>query len=290
MKKSILFSATVLFFLASPASVLALDIKIQPSGAIHLYSNTVLGETTSPTAGNSAEPNKIIPAYQQQELRMKANPGLLQVQQQNRNSNSQVQPTVIDQAPRVNLEYPASDTPQQDRLQLQEQAEVRVQPNQSYLKTLEAERQERKNEALEVRSRYDEQNRPQLELRSEGVAAQLRGAEFSYDQATNEVKVITPSGQEHILYHLPDQALSRLKTGIASELADQLDSTELEVQTTADGRVLYKAKLQETKRLFGLLPRTITKEATLDDSSGQVTTEELLPTDALGKLLYTLSM
>lgn len=287
MNKIILTGTTLALLVTSVTPALAFDIKVQTDGSIHLYSNTVLGESTS-SPRNATRPNQVIPAYRDQEIRVKTIEGHLMVESQDRNALPLEKPEIQEETSRVNLEYPTDFTATQERVRTEEQQQQFPRPNGEYLRQLDISRQERAEEQLEIRSRYDEQNRPELELRSRTAAARLRGAEFSYDQATNQVKVVTPSGEERTLNHLPDQALERFKAALA-ERANFVDEDGLEVTTTQDGKVLYKTKLSETKRLFGVLPRQVESEVTLEDGTGKVTTQEMVPQDLLGRLLYSLS-
>lgn len=290
MNKIVLAGTSLTLLLVTAQPTYALDIQVQPGGTIHFFSNTVLGDSTIGAAVDAGQPNRIIPSQNQQEVRVKTNEGHLRIEtmDRNANSNSNSKPTYSDEAPRVNITYPTQKTPTQQRIMRDEVQSDPSQMNRVYIEQLEEKRLERKDEALEIRSRYDAQNNPELELRTQAASARLKGAEFSFDQATNQVKIVTPSGEEHVLNHLPDQAWDRIRT--AQQTTDlALEEENLEVSAAADGKVLYKTKAFTTKRFLGLFPQTIEKEVVLEDGSGQVTTEEKVPDSFLGRIMYSLS-
>lgn len=290
MNKGSILAINVVLFTLLTQQAFALDIKVQSDGTITIYSNTVLGESTDKTAGSSAQPSKVIPPFNQQEVRVKTNEGHLRVETLKRDAKvtNPPKPEMSAETSKVLLEYPVQPTAAQEKLRKQEKESATPKPNEEYLQKLESQREERKQEALEIRSRYDDQNRPELELRSKAAAARLKGAEFSYDQATNQIKVVTLSGEEHTLHHLPDQALERIKTAIQTNDLEFIQEN-LEVSTTADGKVIYKLKASGTKKLFGFFPRKIEKQVILEDNTGKVRTEEMIPESIMGRILHSLS-
>jgi hypothetical protein len=159
----------------------------------------------------------------------------------------------------------------------------------NYQEEIRKQRQERKDELIEIRNKLKD-NKQTLELESRKVKAALKnGAEFSLDPTTNEVTVVTPSGETHLLNHLPDQALERMKaTGLFSDTSSS-DKQEVEVETTANGDLVYKKRDKIKKKLFGLFPREIESEIILNDSTGEVIEEPLPPTTFFGQFFNSLS-
>lgn len=166
-----------------------------------------------------------------------------------------------------------NDTENTQRELLTEDERIRSEVKERILQ----ERRERLDEKIEIESQTDKDGNRELEFRSRAVKAKLSGAEFSVDPETNEVTVTTPNGNEHTLTHLPDQAIERLKAAgvIDPETETDGEREELEVKTKEDGRVVYAAKVNKMKRLFGLIPRQVETQVELDDDSGEIEESEV---------------
>lgn len=159
-----------------------------------------------------------------------------------------------------------------------------------YLEQLKEQRRARFEEVVEVRSRVDGDGDTELELVSRSVRARLHRAEFIIlDSETGEVLLTTPSGNEHILQHLPDQALKRMRDYRALGNDSSISVNEVELETTEDGLVLYKTKATKIGKLLGLFNREIETEVVLDDATGEVIENELRAVTLLGRILNSLS-
>ena len=166
----------------------------------------------------------------------------------------------------------------------EEQAEY-----QRYWEQLREERQQREEEVLELKNKLKDREQT-LELRSRNVKAALeQGAEFGLDPTTNEVTVVTPSGQEHTLNHLPDQAIERMKAVGFFTSEDNLAEEEVEVETNEQGELVYTKKDQIRKRLFGLFPRQVDSEIVLNDTTGEVVEYEAAPSSIFEQFLNAVS-
>lgn len=139
-----------------------------------------------------------------------------------------------------------------------------------YFQKLREQRAERIEEMKELKSQAKENKKKILELKSNNIKARLKsGAEFKLDPVTNEVIVVTPSGKEHILNHLPDQAKERMiEAGLFSGDSDGED--EIDLITNEDGDIFYSKKDKIKRKLFGIFPRDIDSEIILDDATGEV--------------------
>ncbi len=148
------------------------------------------------------------------------------------------------------------------------------QKREEYINKLKEERAERKDELMEIKSRQ-EKGEAHLEFKSRDVTAKSKqGADFSFDPETNEVSVLTPSGEEHVLNHLPDQAITKMRAAGVLKESDFEEETEVEIETTEDGVVQYKTQGVDQKKILGLFPIDIEKEVLLDDATGEVTETE----------------
>ena len=135
-----------------------------------------------------------------------------------------------------------------------------------YQEKIMVQRQERIKEMAELRER-DMGDEKALELKSREVKAKVNGAEFVLDPENNEVKLTTPSGQVHILTHLPDQAINRMEeAGVIREFTDD-DTLEAVADDTG---IKYVAKVKEPKKLLSFFPRMVERQITLDDATGEV--------------------
>lgn len=149
-------------------------------------------------------------------------------------------------------------------------------------KILEA-RKERQAEQIKLKS--VEGSEGGFELESNAAKAKLKGADFNYDQESGLVSIITPSGQEHTLTHLPDEAIARM-----SAQGFFVDSNqEVEIETTEDSNVQYTLPSKKNKKLFGIFNRQVDSKVVLDDLTGEVTEKEVTPDNFWTNLLNRFS-
>lgn len=153
------------------------------------------------------------------------------------------------------------------------------------IEKLQEERKTKTEERVEIRSNYDQGQGERFEIQSRDIKAKLEGANFAYDQDSEDVILTTPSGQEHILQHLPDEAIERMTENGFFINKDQ----EIEITTTDDGQVKYIAPSQRNKRFLGLFNRQVNTEVALDDLTGEVVETEIPTTSPLDRLLNYLS-
>ncbi len=290
MKKTGVVVLFTFFFLAHAHAVLALDIIAEPSGRVSFYSSSVLGENINESGSQSEpekKPSRVLPAYGQQQVRVAPVDGQLKIETSNRATAASMENT--EKAPRVRLEKPTKATQLQERM-LQQQKQEEASPsvvNKVYLEQLKTTNQERSTETVELRNRLDDKNRQGLELKAHDKAARLVGAEFSYDQSTNQVTVVAPNGKERTLNHLPDQALTRIQEFTANSA--QVSEGNLEVLTQADGSLVYKTKATTMRKILGIFPNKVESEVTLEDSTGKVTSQEQVPSGFFNRLFYSMS-
>jgi hypothetical protein len=273
MKKSLISIGSLVFLFTlfvSPA--LALEIEVDQYGNINVFEGYVLGEATGgrssiqPVSGSGSSarktPTRVIPSREDKDLvvTMEENGTHVELKRDLDDKNGEGDSF---RSENLELRFPAKtkDLSEEQKEKLSEYQE----------KVREA-RQERIKELSQLRERKQEDGEG-LELKSRNVKAKLNGAEFLLDPKTNEVTLTTPSGNEHILTHLPDQALSRMKeAGVISDESFDEDSQELEAVATEDG-IEYTATVSENRKFLSFFPRIVEKKVTLDDTTGEVSEE-----------------
>jgi transposase InsO family protein len=123
-------------------------------------------------------------------------------------------------------------------------------------------------------------------LQSRNVAARIKGATFTIDEATNIVTLTTPSGQTHELTHLPDQVVSHLHA--KKNLGDTEEISELEITSIETG-VIYSATIPKKKKFLGLLSREVPFEVQVDDATGEISEKPLPTQNFMTRILNALS-
>lgn len=152
-----------------------------------------------------------------------------------------------------------------------------------YYQKIATERKQRQLEKVEIKS--NEGSESAFVLKSNNVEAALRGANFNYDQETGLVSVITPSGQEHTLTHLPDEAIAQM-----TAKGFFIDSNQVvAIESTDQETVAYKVPSKKTKKLFGVFDRQVDAEVVLDDLTGEVIEQEVEPTSFWSRFLNRFS-
>lgn len=275
MKKTVITLGTLVFLLAvfvSPA--LALEIEVDQAGNIKMYEGYVLGKTTdkpsiqpisAPNSGNTTQravPTKYVPAQQNKDVVVTMEEDGTQVQLRDGSGDGSMnQGSETMMSDNLEMRFPA---------RTKELTEEQKEKMNEYQERIQEARQERIKEMVELRER-NMGDESALEIQTRNVKAHLDGAEFVLDSENNEVKLTTPSGQEHILTHLPDQALSRMKeAGVITDESFDPENDELEAVATDDG-IKYVADVVEEKKLFSFFPRMVERQVVLDDATGEVT-------------------
>lgn len=305
MKKSLKISLLlIVILLISAPQIFALEIKITKDGNVYFYEDTVLGD-------DDAEENEIEDEdedenetedqvddedeneHQVEEIRStNLNRGSVRIEtikdeirvdlinkvQNSKSKKSGFNQMESSKVNRLRLEIPSG---QGDEENLEESKDSSREEYKEYLKKLKEARKERSKEKVELRNRQQESGEQEIELESRGVSARLKNAEFSYDSDLDQIILTTPSGNVHVLNHLPDQA--KLRMELVSNKS--LDNSEIEIETSEDGAIKYKVKGFKIAKLFGLFSRNIETEILLDDDSGEVTETELNSESILGRLL-----
>ena len=151
-------------------------------------------------------------------------------------------------------------------------------------------RRARIEEKIEIRTEQNENGEQEFEFESRAIKAKANGVDFIVDPETNNVTVVTPSGEQHVLTHLPDQAVIQFQaSGLLDTTALSQGTEQLEIETKEDGRVVYKTKIQKPKKIFGLIKREVETEVELDDQTGLVSEEEITSDSFFGRLLDSMA-
>lgn len=219
----------------------------------------------------------------------------------NRNDFSEAETMTTDQ---IRMQFSAHMTEKQiqkaqeqrelKKEQLQEKVESgkeRLQEKvDDYMQQLRENRRERFDEMVELRSELKDKQQV-LELKSRNVKAALKQrTKFSLDPDTNEVTVVTSSGQRQVLNHLPDQAIERMQqAGVLDSSVPADQEAEVEVETNDEDQLVYKRKDKIWRRLFGLFPRAIKSEVVLNDTTGEVIEQEAPANTLIGQFLNAIS-
>lgn len=281
MKKLALFTSilTLSMMIVVP-QVSALEIKIDSNGVMSFYEDGVLGKNSDNDRGQGAaaqavaKPIRTVAPASGQQLNLKSADDEVKVEVAKQGNSGFSDSETID-AKRVNVSMPANM--QQDgngTMMIQDRAENGAmngeveQTRNEYQDQLLQQRQERAEEMIQVRSQLQNEGTG-FQIQSREITANLKdGAEFTIDPKTNQVIVTTPSGQEHVLYHLPDQAVERmLEAGV---IDSKQEAEDLNLDTLDDGTVLYRTDSVKTKRVFGLIPWQKQTQVLLDDQTGEV--------------------
>jgi hypothetical protein len=297
----IAFLITLTMIAMAAPQVFALDIMVDDQGTIRFYQDRVLGKNTGlmnsvksdssmpygtgliPPKNNEA-PIRTVPTGERKKLEIKANNigNTVQLKEKvsNHGKDSFIRTETME-SDQVRANFPAKLT--------KDQVGIAEKKHEEYQQKLREERQERNQEKIEVRSRAENKHNS-LELKSRNTKALLKeGTDFNLDPKTNEVTLVTPSGQEHTLNHLPDQAIERMKTaGFFNEASAALEE-EIAVETNDQGELVYRKKDKIKKRIFGFFPRQIDSEILLNDTTGEVSEKELAPNSLFEGFLNAVS-
>ncbi|MBT3249868.1 MAG: hypothetical protein HN846_02475 [Candidatus Pacebacteria bacterium] len=278
---------TMMMMAAPQAS--ALEIQIYPNGNIEFYSGSVLGDDDEQEGRESEDDES--EDEKEDEKKSKSEHRIKSVRSNNKNF------VVKDKEDKFEIELRDKDDDDDHdefrKIERMEADDIRVkfpaklndndrdknddddEYEQRYAEKIREERKDRAEEMVELKNKLREKSQV-LELESRKIKASLKnGAVFNLDPVTNEVMITTPSGEEHVLNHLPDQAIERMEAaglffGVSGEAEE-----ELEVETNDLGELIYTKKDKVRKKLFGLFPRQVESEIVLNDTTGEVTEVEL---------------
>lgn len=280
----ITFTSLLAVIMMVAPQVLALEIRVSKQGVVSFYEDGVLGRNSDLIKNDSvSRPIKTVPAYTDKKvyLRAGADETTVELRKMPSPNTRDFVPTETIKSDRVEMSFPAQlNDGRRDN-----------EDGQGYLEKIRAERQERVEEKVELKNKL-KNKRQVLELKSRNVKANLKnGAEFVLDPKTNEVTIITPSGNEHVLNHLPDQALERMiATGHFFGVSSDVDVVEeLEVDTNELGELIYTKKNKVNKKLFGLFPRQVDSKIILNDATGEVTEYETATSSIFDQFLNSVS-
>lgn len=285
-----MLSITVTFF---PQTASALEVTISPNGTISFFDDGVLGESTSPLVAQR-NATKVIQNQAGNRVQIQATDKAVEVGVENRRQANAVTPGTtaspstqqIDQTEvqRLRAQFPAQVT----RVHMQNMAEdSELEVRSEYQRQLLEERSER-TDNVEVRSKLDASGSQELEVRSKSAAAQLKGAEFTVEPETNVITITTPSGQEKVLNHLPDQALERIRQNIRLQNTEA-GTPDFSIKTNEQNQLIYRTQGTKQKKFLGLFNRDIEAEVVLNDETGEVTEVEKPSVGILGQFLDAFS-
>jgi hypothetical protein len=155
-----------------------------------------------------------------------------------------------------------------------------------YQQQLQEKRTEAKGKMIEIRNEVSDK-KDELRMKSGEIKARAQeGAGFVVDSETNQVRVVTPSGEEKVLNHLPDEAIQRMQEMGLLQAGQGVESTlEPTIKTNEDGSLKYVVPVTKEKRIFGFFKRQVPAEVELDDTTGEVVEREQAPKTPLQRFL-----
>lgn len=310
MKKPVLsFLLVVTLLLLSQLPALAMEIEISDSGVVSFYNDQVLGREDERTnaAGSresmqqrdgmqtgqarEAQPSRTMPANSDTRLRVSEEHTRVEVRLEDKKQMERPTDRIgFDDIEHTTTDRLRVETSAQLRDKNEERGERTEEKQMSRSEAAERALEERRNrteEKIEIRNQQREDGTQEFQFESRSVQARLNGAEFILDPETNEVTVVTPSGEEKVLTHLPDQAIARMQERGFFDSVPGIDpeQVDLSIETKEDGRVVYSTVVEKEERLFGLFPRTVETKLELNDETGEVTEERVQQRSFLGRLL-----
>lgn len=300
MKKLALLTSIFALMLMVVPQVSAVEINIDQDGVMSFYQDGVLGKNSDndevPTT--KTQPIKTVSPTSAQQLNVKYDNDQVEVELAKPGSPSD-DFTSSDKmgVNRLDLSMPSqmddqkieafNQANQQERSEMGEMQGELQQERDQYQQQLLEQRKERQEEMVQLKSQL-KNNAQNFEISSREIKASVKdGAQFTVDPVSGLIVVTTPSGQEHTLYHLPDQAVDKmLEAGV---IASKQDADSLEVTTAKDGSLVYTTQAEKTKKFFGLFPWQKRTQVSLDDSTGEVTQQELPPSSLFEQMLDLMS-
>ncbi|PIY80756.1 MAG: hypothetical protein COY80_01465, partial [Candidatus Pacebacteria bacterium CG_4_10_14_0_8_um_filter_42_14] len=263
LKKNVVLTFILSFGLLSlPYQVRALEIVVD-NGSVTFYQDTVLGEKDDARESSENLEKREVQKREEMTSRQKQ---LIRVKSEGEKIEVELRPVPTRKStnpiPEVREKLERIEQIESDRVSLEFESQERD--------TDEA----MTKESVMIRSK-NQDSANHLEIESRDIKAKIRaGAEFELNSETNEVTLITPSGEEHILKNLPDQAIERMqKAGLLVETS-QLDTELVSVAVNSETNAIeYRQKVQRAKKFLGLFNREVESEIVLNDSTSEVSEE-----------------
>lgn len=307
---ALLAALFIVQFAALP--VQALEIVVNKSGALYFYESNVLGEKTEKIEEKKGEVKAEVRQRTQTETPIKVVPSNTKSKIRLKTENNETEVTVekakvlkgekkegqVTKAERVEMQLPAELKPSsplvEEKKRMEKKPEASPSPEPSpetrNPEEIKEERRERKNEMVEIRTQLNADGKTEFEFESRLVKAKAQGAEFIIDPATNNITVITPSGNEHVLTHLPDQAIAQMQaSGVVNTDPITNGTAELQIETKDDGSVVYSTTSKRAKKILWFFNRNVDTKVELNDQTGEIVEKEVPATSLVDKLLNALS-
>lgn len=268
----------IVCMLATPQVVHGLSIDITSQGTVTVYSGAVLGDEieTEKMLPRNAQVRKeeareeeklrvkrqvikTIPAQSKEKIRLKDGEESIEVEVERPEETRIEKKRVIEKFKdtRVEASFPAQLKPKKDETEIESDSL--------------SDRVRRRNEHVELRAAKTATGKAEFELQSRDISAKSRGAQFLLDPETNQIILTTPSGNQHVLRHLPDQAVDNM---VERGFLEEGEVPELELTELTNGEVGYKARITKRKKLFGLFNREVAAEIIMSDQTQTVIEQE----------------
>ncbi len=267
-KQFLLLLTVFLAFLPTPCLAYSLGMDVDRYGNVSYSIPSVLGDE------DEEEVDKI--EKKPEKVERKETPGVKRpekIEIKNEDNRTTVtfkkqEKTLQELKPeRINLKFPsASKTTNPSNFK---EDENDIDEKNEEIDDIMREREERKEEKIEIQSEIGDDGKIEFQLESRNVKAKVRDDKIELDVKNNDIESVNSQGNIVKLNHLPDQAEQRfLDFGIASI------SGSLEVSKSDEGFV-YTSEGTRVKKLLGIIPRNVTYGLTLNDKTSQVSQQEL---------------
>ncbi len=317
------FLLSLMFFSLASAQVFALDIQIRPDGSIYFYQSQVLGdedevekeekkvekevekkeveikrteekrEEKREVKRENQKPTKILPRNEQNRIRLTPQKNATDVQIEKKKliedktgetPKLEFERKEAMSADDIRIGVPAVREKERET-EVENEVENEQENDRPEIERLRAERRERGDEEFEIQSETKDDGTTEFQFESRNVKAKFpAAAEVLVDPTTREVTIMTPNGKEHVLQHLPDQAIDRMLEAGFATMGEDGTKSEVEVENTADDRVVFSMTQKKTKRLLGF-PIEVENKVSLDDETGEVSETEIPPENPLLRVL-----
>lgn len=237
-----------------------------------------LNKTNLEQKREAAKKLRTVNAKENKQLKVKTNTEQTEVLIESKTANqpNEFSTQEVMRTQRLDIDLPANQKPESEledesEIESETESETETDSESQTLREVRENRQQRQDR-LQIKTQTTADGESEVEIESGNFSARLKSAEFVVDPETNQVTVVTPSGQSHTLIHLPDVAIQRMTDAGLVDPSDSLAETELTVETSADGSVVYKTKAKQVRRILGIMPVAFENEVELDDATSQVTT------------------
>ncbi|MCL4384196.1 hypothetical protein M1116_01990 [Patescibacteria group bacterium] len=270
-KNKFAFLLLTVFFLASPNISFAynLSLDVNQLGKVTYSYPTVLGDEDKPEdlkPENNTEQQKPerkeTPQIEKPEtVEIKEAENKIKVELRDQNHvEQQLSPE------NINLQFSSvPNTAPTQELEVKDIGNSRVGDTKEVLQ----ERTLRKDEKVKIQSETHNDGTIETQLESRDVNAKIKNNEIELNIKNNNIGITDNQGKEINLVHLPDQAVQKF-----SDLGVTTNPDTLEVGLSGNN-FEYTVTATKMQKLFGIFPRLINLQLSLNDSNGNIVQQKV---------------